>query len=462
MANVKYHISLDGSTVTFLDNPKMPFRKVPGTNYYVNGAGDKLFLDSLTGWYRIDKYKAPKEDDSDKGKDSGKKKSSSSVDDNNVSININGYLDGDFAITKSMINNKNKKKQVFLKSDAYTALLHQHHIFSNKELNLYEKTYRFGYFNPRPLNNVKEFLFFTKPDLHIYGDVRSKLKSDKDIDYTYPYKNEVDFKKMNSALLKRKKNSTISLLQNSLPEEMGGKPLDKFNHLLQNQCISNLEVPSLSTEMVDTPVNTFGVGYGYRGSSESSDDRPTFSLEFKDTKFLDVYYYFKAYEEYETLKHHGIVAPFKDYIERRVLHDQISIYKFIVDEDYETILYYGKMYGVVPKSLPRDIFSNTNFDNGLSYTIDFEAAFYEDMKPEIIKDFNSLAMPYCKVLPYNVSIYNEVLGTMDARPVKGAYIKVKDKEYVDYNSFNEIDISFMKHSPTNYIFRLKWKGDDVV
>ena len=149
---------------------------------------------------------------------------------------------------------------------------------------------------------------------------------------------------------------------------------DPFNHLLENAVQSNLEVPPLSAEMIETPNNMYGVGYTYRGSSEASNDTYNFSLEFKDTKWKPVYNFFQAYEDYETLKHHGVLEPWAYYLWAKILYDQYAIYKFMVDEDQETILYYGKAYGVKSKSLPRDAWSNTDFANGLSYSIDFEAA----------------------------------------------------------------------------------------
>jgi hypothetical protein len=172
--------------------------------------------------------------------------------------------------------------------------------------------------------------------------------------------------------------------------------------------------------MVDTPVNDYGVGYSYRGSSESSDDGPEFSLEFKDNRFLDTYYFFKAFEEYEVLKHHGTIQPAQYYTLNRVIHDCFSIYKFIVADDMETIIYWGKMYGVVPKSLPRDAFSNPVFDDGLSYSIDFKAAFYEDMRPEILGDFNYLGEKAFRTAKYKIGPYNPILGRPDTRPATAA------------------------------------------
>ena len=160
--------------------------------------------------------------------------------------------------------------------------------------------------------------------------------------------------------------------------------------------------------------------------------------------------FFKAYEEYETLKHHGVIAPSKYYTVNKILHDQFAIYKFIVDEDMETIIYYGKMYGVVPKSLPRDVFSNPNFDNGISYSVDFRAAFYEDMRPDIIADFNNLSLPYYNAQPYQITPHNRVLDHADMRPARAAYI------------VKETDTEAAKASPIGYVYKLKWRGDDVV
>lgn len=319
-------------------------------------------------------------------------------------------------------------------SNSYKSILHSHNIFDRNEIDLFNKTYRFGLFNPYgAVTTTKEFLFFTKPDLNIIkrDDTTGVLVGQNILtDYlsNLPYWKD---------LIKNKKR-IIKLLQ------LSADPTDNFNHLLQNQVISNLEVRSLSAQTVETPTNMYGVGFSYRGSSEASDDNIDFSLEFKDGKWLDVYHYFKTYEEYETLKHHGSIRPWKYYIENKIIHDQFSIYKFLVDEDMETILYWGKYYGVMPMSLPRDVFSNANFDSGISYSVDFKAAFFEDMKPEIIGDFNAISKEYYDSLPYEIDIYNNIFGRTDNRPAKAAYIEKVKSTY----------------SPNGYVYKLKWKGSD--
>lgn len=331
------------------------------------------------------------------------------------------------------INTVQEAKNVAVNSeDSYSGLYHAAGIYKRNEIDYFSKRYRFGILNPyESLTNCREYLFFTKPDLNIYprdntnGSVSKELNSYLQ---TKPYWRE----------LASKNYEIIKLLQMSID------PGDKFNHLLENMVQSNLDVPGVTAEMIETPNNMYGVGYTYRGSSEASDDSFDFSLEFKDTKYLPVYHFFKAYEDYETLKHHGQLEPWRQYIMDKILYDQYSIYKFIVDEDGETIIYYAKFFGVKSKSLPRDVFSNTNFDNGLSYSIDFNAAFFDDMKPYILTNFNEISRSFYQSRKYQVDIHNHVLDRPDNRAAKAAYI-------VSENS---------TLAPGGKVYKLKWRGDD--
>lgn len=331
------------------------------------------------------------------------------------------------------INTVQEAKNVAVNSeDSYSGLYHAAGIYKRNEIDYFSKRYRFGILNPyESLTNCREYLFFTKPDLNIYprdntnGSVSKELNSYLQ---TKPYWRE----------LASKNYEIIKLLQMSID------PGDKFNHLLENMVQSNLDVPGVTAEMIETPNNMYGVGYTYRGSSEASDDSFDFSLEFKDTKYLPVYHFFKAYEDYETLKHHGQLEPWRQYIMDKILYDQYSIYKFIVDVDGETIIYYAKFFGVKSKSLPRDVFSNTNFDNGLSYSIDFNAAFFDDMKPYILTNFNEISRSFYQSRKYQVDIHNHVLDRPDNRAAKAAYI-------VSENS---------TLAPGGKVYKLKWRGDD--
>ena len=345
----------------------------------------------------------------------------------------NKVVTSDFTISAANGNNS-YATDTLRETDLLKSAYHASNLFTRNEIKdaLYSKTYRFGLLNPYgAISTSREYLFFTKPDLHILNMDDYGCLADTNLNealVNIPYWKQLWNTRMN----------TIKALQ------LSANPSDPFNHLLQNQVSSNLEIPGLSAETIDTPTNMYGVGYSYRGSSEASDDNPEFSLEFKDTRYLDTYMFFKTYEEYETLKHHGVIAPSQYYILNKILHDQFSIYKFIVDEDMETIIYYGKMYGVMPKSLPRDVFSNPNFDTGLSYSIDFKAAFYEEMRPDILSDFNRLSTPLYNAQKYQLSPFNEILDHADTRPGVAACVEKIESKY----------------SPYGFDYKLRWRGSD--
>lgn len=320
------------------------------------------------------------------------------------------------------------------------AARHSGNLYDRSELDLQHRYFRYGVINPyEAVSTGREFLFFTKPDLSILkypenstalaGILSPSLTDLRDELAGIPFWKE---------LMARYPDTIYSLQKSAKPTAID----EPFNLLLANMVNSNLEVPSLSAEMIDTPTNMYGVGYSYRGSSEASNDNYEFSLEFKDTMNFPIYMYFKTYEEYETLKHHGVIGPHPYYIQHKILHDHTAIYKFIVGEDMETILYYGMYAGVVPKSLPRDIFSSVSFDGGISFSIDFKAAFYDELNPLILSQFNRATKTAWDQAPYRVDVYNEILMQSDMRPVTTARVVAETAN----------------NAPGGFRYKLKWKG----
>ena len=362
-------------------------------------------------------------------------------------------------------------------SDLFKSIYHSSNIYTETETDLFHNRYRYGVLNAyQTLTNSREFLFFTKPDLNIIPSSDNNTPvvniSGSSIDYNtylngvlqnYPYWIE----------LCQRYPGVIECLESSL--HLNGR-IDPFNHLLANMVQSNIDVPGLSAEMTETPTNMYGVGYNYRGSSEASDDGFDFSLEFKDTKYLPVYNFFKAYEEYETLKHHGVIAPHIQYIFDKVLHDQYSIYKFVVGDDGETIIYYAKYYGVKSKSLPRDVFNANTYDNGLSYSVDFNAAFVEDMNPLILSDFNYLAYNYWKSKKNFIDVYDFRYDKVDNRAANAAIVvrevdgrrgyqvigKGSGFEYDTIDTLGDGNPKAHLKEPGGFCYKLKWKGDASV
>ncbi len=266
-------------------------------------------------------------------------------------------------------------------------LLNANGIYNRSDIAWYEKFSRFGCIDPyNALRGSREYLFFTKPDLHITKPGEQTLNP------------EISSNTFFNDLVGRY-SSVIGQLQKS--SNYSSK--NPFMALLSNAVKNTLELPGISATTIDLPANIYGTSYSYRGWGYSSDEKVSFSLEFEDTKYLEIYNLFKAYEEYERLKHIGVISPPNidkapvvngqclDYYTRtKRLHDQFAIYKFIVEDDGETIIYYAKLWGVYPKSVPRDSFSDMKTEGGLTYAIEFDAAFVDDMNPSILTDFNQL------------------------------------------------------------------------
>ena len=390
-----------------------------------------------------------------------------------VATSANAKLDAAKALDISRTNSASTSNAA---DYAAKSIYHPVNLFSEQETDLIHKRYRYGILNAyMGLNNTREFLFFTKPDLNIIlnpGTTGNPSTNTVSISgntipgdnylngvlNNYPYWKE----------LRARYPGVIECLQSSLHLNNVSDP---FNHLLENMVQSTIDVPGLSAELQETPANMYGVNYTYRGSSEASDDGFDFSLEFKDTRYLHVYNFFKAYEEYETLKHHGVIGPWKSYILNKILHDQYSIYKFVVGDDGETLVYYAKYFGVKSKSLPRDVFNSNTFDNGLSYSVDFNAAFVEDMNPLILTDFNQLSHKLWNSQPYDLEVHDQIYDQIDNRPAKTAVIvKQKNGEhnYTIVGSGKAISDSTLEEGyklskqPGGYCYKIKWRGGDVV
>lgn len=273
---------------------------------------------------------------------------------------------------------KSKQQVVNLNSDAINRLIRSKGIFNKSDIKPFTKFNRFGYFDLyNTIGEPKEYIFITKPNLHIFnGSSDANLNSELDD----PFFREC---------MKRHKDCLRSL-QYSL---MYHSP---FINILTDKVRNNVDLPSINAGESETAANIFGDFQVYRRGSGSSYVNHEFSLEFEDTKNLDVYMIFKIWDKYCDKKYKGIVTPpSKSYTLEKILHDQVSLYKFIIDDDKETILHYTKMWGVFPKDVPLTTFSS--LDSGvIKHSVEFHSTFVDDMDPLIISDFNILCDKFNK------------------------------------------------------------------
>lgn len=317
-------------------------------------------------------------------------------------------------------------------------------IYNRSDIQWYSKFNRFGCLDPyNAVNKTREYLFFTKPDLNIVKPGTRTLNPEL---ANQPYFNE----------LIQRYPDVISQLQSS----NGIGDTGPFMAILSNSVKNTLELQGITTSVIDTPATIYGTAYNYRGWGYNSDEKQEFSLEFEDTRYLEIYNLLKAYEEYERLKHLGLVTPpnidnapvvngkcFSYYIKNKILHDQFSVYKFIVDEDGETIIYYAKLWGVFFKNVPREAFSDMNTDGGLKYAVDFEAAFVDDLNPTILTDFNTLVSSYVSKTK-DLPIYNS-----DAKMMNGAWAKMPVISKVHRKNSKV----WGEPNSMNYTYKLKWR-----
>lgn len=235
-------------------------------------------------------------------------------------------------------------------------------------------------------NGTRELLFFTKCDLNI-------MKNPTTLNtpfYRNAFWNE----------MVKKYRDQISMLQKGNAFRSGFEvDAQPFIPMLTNMVRSRLDLPSSNLESIETASTIYGTSLQYATHNIASDNGFDFSLEIADSPELEVYHFIKMYMEYKTAKSLGQVSPpggdNKNYYRiNRILHDEFAIYKFVLDaDDMESILFYGKVYGVSIRSLPRDQFGDIN-PGEIRYNVDFHGQVPRDMNPIILFEFNKRAKDY--------------------------------------------------------------------
>lgn len=260
--------------------------------------------------------------------------------------------------------------------------------------NRFSRFSRYGYIDLSGefLTGTREYLFFSKPDLHLFdlsGNLYEPLRT-------------------NPFLVEAFNHYRFSFysLQQTFSSNTSGKPNDssigdvtsnsstifdtksKFIPLLSNMATSTLDLGDITAGDVEGNRNLYQINTTYREGSLTSDLAYDFSIEFKDTKYLDVYMLFKIYDEYCRHKYMEEIEPVNpDYIMSKIYPEPFSIWKVIVD-DTDRIIYWAKAIGVTPMSVPRGAMSN--FENQIKITINFKAQFVKDMDPVNLMELNHL------------------------------------------------------------------------
>lgn len=290
-------------------------------------------------------------------------------------------------------------------------------IFRPEDMRFNTAFYRFPRIDPyNYVDGAREYLFFTKPDLPLVNQAEA---IGPDVFLTEPAKNINYFRDLADSPGYRE--SVFKNLSYSASKAAGDAC--PFIRILSNRKTSNMDVPDIQVEEIETAVNQYGAKILYPTSSQGNDEDLDFNIEFEDTRFLEIFHMFKVWDYYRILKWYGAVSMgsfiernadagvtgtiaesagigtayqgsinnYADYVFCKVLHDHIRIFKFLVDNDGETILYAASAIGCYPKTIQRSAFSEIAERGPLKISIGFKiSGWFEDNFTNTINDFNTI------------------------------------------------------------------------
>lgn len=310
-------------------------------------------------------------------------------------------------------------------------------IYNKEDMGYRDTFYRFRRIDPfHMIEGATEYLFFVKPDLNILdsggdltsyadyyvsdvGGTKSKRPSDPMGGVaSVPYFKELAKRGYLNTVLSDLCYSNSVSFDSACP----------FVKMLSNRKTSNMDIPDIIVDELETAQNMYGTRIFYAKSSLKSDEDAEFTIDFEDTQYLEIYHFFKAYDIYRQLMWLGVVSPTGPHIENKILADHMSIYKFLIDTDGETILHYSKATGVFPKSINRSTFSEIQDRSSVKITVTFKlSGWFEDMEPNILSDFNSLIKNWISKGSENVGvseapIWDDEIGMVSGEPVDYFYI----------------------------------------
>jgi len=301
--------------------------------------------------------------------------------------------------------------------DAYSKQLHMYNRFKLPTTN-------------DQLTTSFSHIFFTKPDLNIFGE-NGVLDKKTGIE---PYIENIY--KMKPTLF-----SQLTLDNaDGIDQESG----TRFMMYLSNKSASiDMSDESLDVSEYGETATGFKVIYGK--STLKSKQAGEVTLSILDDKRLTVYNLIRIWIDYISGCYRGLYLPKREYLTYHALDYASSIYYILCAEDGETIIYWAKLYGTFPTNVPSSQYSksdgtNISLPKG-NYT--FKYTIKEEMNPMIIHEFNSCTAPIqSKYGSKYVTNYNN--ETLHAGTWVGAPF-----------------ITLEKNSAGNYVYKLRFRPYDT-
>lgn len=243
-------------------------------------------------------------------------------------------------------------------------------IYANIDKNLKQYN-RFKLSNPDDmLSRGYMHIFFTRPDCNLYKGLHKGLRDEVKND---PFIKYINLR--NSGLLEQ------LILQNGSNHQ--------FMMLLSNKAKGfQLTDDGINSDTHGKSMSGYHIAYGRRRDSELGG---TMNINYTDTRGFDVLNLHKLWIDYIINVYKGKWTPKMTYIQNKILDYPVSVYVVVTAEDFETILFWTKYYGVFPVSIP---FSSINWDGEHStvsapqLSVSYRYSWKEDLNPVALTELN--------------------------------------------------------------------------
>jgi len=263
-------------------------------------------------------------------------------------------------------------------------------LFSDVNKMLFNNFNRFrAPFTDYTLTNTVAYIFITRPDLNILeptGNNGYKLVPQFENDPTFTF------------LFKHNPNILLSLTSHFSNQH-------DFHPFLSNMAES-FEVSDQYIKTIEHGETLTGYKIQYGKHNIESKTAGKFNITYTDDKEVTIYKIHKAWTEYISKVYRGEASPKRTYIERKILDYACSVYYILCAQDYETILFWTKYYGVFPTNEPSSVFSSSKSNpvKNPEYSIEYAYAFKEDFNPLTLCEFNMNSKGnYIYLKPFNTN-----------------------------------------------------------
>ena len=218
--------------------------------------------------------------------------------------------------------------------------------------------------------STKSFIFVTRPDLNLYKEVKSTNN---------PAEDTVDETELNPDLERLPTFSYVANMKNACRTIFPSLEYYGTNSI-NSPWLAVMHNQAIGYSPIEREMDYVEVGETFHGSKVLYAE-PTFrhkiagtvSIPFVERRDLSLYYTLKIWIEYIQMVSLGRCSPRRIHIMNQELDYAVSLYYITTDETMENIIYWEKLTGLFPLTVPDDFFSWTKGQpaRDMEYTIRF-------------------------------------------------------------------------------------------